>query len=538
MNIDVQLTNAPIPEAISGELGPHDGAWVEFRGRVRGLEQDQEIAALEYEAYAPMAREQMRRLLGQLAERHPCSRARVIHRTGIIPVGDTAIYIGVAGKHRAEVFALLAKFMNRLKQDVPIWKNLWLTRTPPSPEPVPATGGVYHAGQVLQLLQHVCQPLESTALPLAEALGRVLRQAVLTSTPEPAFDRSSVDGYAVRIDDSADQFAVVDEIHAGQWKPRQLSPGQAVRIATGAALPSEGLQVLMKEDVEVSPGFVRRLSRHAELHIRKRGEDASAGHVVVEPGTVLQAGTLGLLASVGCVQPVVTRLPRVLHFATGNEIVSPDQAPAPGQIRDSNSTLVRAFLADWGIAPVQQRVGEDGEQLARALGSATSHCDLLLISGGASVGPHDVTAPVLQQAGFAILVSKTTARPGKPLILAKRGTTLAFGLPGNPLAHFVCLNLYVRAALELWSDQTVKSQFSPGLLASDLDARGNGRETFWPARRELREGGAWLTPLPWNGSGDLTCLARADALLRVPANARSLVRGSRIEFIATGKGTT
>ena len=389
------------------------------------------------------------------------------------------------------------------------------------------------ATEVLALLTRLGRPLDTERVSLVDAVGRVLREPVCAPEDQPPFDRSSVDGFAVRQDDRATTFRVVDEIRAGDWKPRALQPGEAVRIATGGALPGDSLQVVMKEDLRAEGGTLTVRRRDDERNIRFRGEDARAGQVLVEAGTILQPGTLALLASVGCAQPLVTRQPRVLHLATGNEIVPPDQQPERGQIRDSNSTLVRAFLGPWGIAPEQKRVAEDAKPIQSAIPNPQSAMDLLLISGGASVGEHDFTRRLLEASGFTIHVSKTTARPGKPLIVAQRGGTLAFGLPGNPLAHFVCLNLYVRAALETFAGQGAAPLFQTGVLAADLAAGGNARETFWPARWMLQDGLAMLTPLRWSSSGDLTALAAANALIRVSAGAGQFQLGSRVEFVRT-----
>jgi molybdopterin molybdotransferase len=476
----------------------------------------------------------------------------VIHRLGVVPAGEAAIYVGLAGQHRAEAFALLAQFMDRLKQDVPIWKRRALAQQMPeagradlSPPPVgvpelkrptPPTPPA-SAEEVRALLARICRPLDTERVPLAAAAGRVLREPVRAPEDQPPFDRSAVDGYAVRLDDPGPQFRVVDEIRAGDWKPRPLRPGEAVRIATGGALPDDGLQVVMKEDVRAAGDTLTVLRRDADRNIRRRGEDARAGAELLAPGAVLTPGALALLASSGCVSPAVTRLPRVLHVATGNEIVPPDQTPARGQIRDSNSTLVRAFLASWGIAPEQLRVDED-ELLSRPeICPPGGEPDLLLISGGASVGEHDFTRRWLEVAGFTLHVTRTTARPGKPLLVAQRGRTLAFGLPGNPLAHFVCLHLYVRAALEAWSGRAERTDFAPGVLAADLAGEAHARETFWPARWHLQDGAAMLTPLRWRSSGDLTPLAAANALLRVPPGAAGLTRGSRVEFLRTECGS-
>lgn len=532
MEIKIQITTQRIAEQQQPPAASL-GARVEFRGVVRGEEDGQPIRALEYEAYSPMAEREMHRLITELSAAKPCLAARVIHRVGIVPVGEAAIYVGIAAKHRAEAFALLAAFMNRLKQDVPIWKRRAIGEAPESEAATPCavqSGAVQSAGEVLKLVGEICRPLETERISLACAAGRVVRESVCAREDQPAFDRSSVDGYAVRLDDTATEFHIVDELRAGDWKPRRLQPGETVRIATGGALPREKLQVVMKEDVRVEGGTIAVLRRNHERNIRFRGEDAKAGQELLGVGVVLTHGALGLLASVGCVQPLVTRLPRVLHVATGNEILPPEQTPKSGQIRDSNSTLVRAFLGQWGITPDQRRVAEDAGQINSEIRSAKSGVDLLLLSGGASVGEHDFTRRLLEEAGFIVHVSKTSARPGKPLIVAQRGETVAFGLPGNPLAHFVCLNLYVRAALETWGGQTRRTDFEVGELAEDLLAGGNARETFWPASWQLLNGKAMLTPLRWQSSGDLTALGSANALVRVTAGAGQLPRGSRVEF--------
>jgi molybdopterin molybdotransferase len=538
MEIEIQIVNERIGE-LQRPAVTALGAWAEFRGLVRGEEGGAAIGALEYEAYSPMAEREIRRLLTELAAVHPCLAARVIHRVGDVPVGEAAIYVGIAAKHRAEAFALLASFMDRLKQDVPIWKRRAVpasersstANTEGSAPRAPKINHPASASEVVTLLRELCRPLEPERVALADAAGRVLREAACAPEDQPPFDRSSMDGYAVRVDDRATQFLVVDEIRAGDWKPRALRPGEAVRIATGGALPGDGLQVVMKEDVRMEAGTLTVVRRDEERNIRFHGEDARAGEALVEAGTLLQPGTVGLLASLGCARPLVTRLPRVLHIATGNEIVPPGQSPGRGQIRDSNSSLVRAFFGRWDIVPEQLRVGEDEAAIQPAISRSRSAVDLLLVSGGASVGEHDFTRRLLEQAGFAIHVSKTTARPGKPLIVAQRGNALAFGLPGNPLAHFVCLHLYVRAALRAWSGQGGQSGFQAGVLAADLPAGGNARETFWPAHWRLAEGTALLTPLRWSSSGDLTALATANALIRVTAGADQLERGGRVEFV-------
>ncbi len=374
--------------------------------------------------------------------------------------------------------------------------------------------------EVWQLLHREVTAREAVETELADASGCVLREDVRAMEDQPAFDRSAVDGYVVRVDDASEDFGVVGEIRAGDGGHYDLRAGQALRIATGAAVPP-GSEVIMLEDAIQSGGSVC-FARRGRNHVRRRGEDAKAGDVLVRAGSVLGAGAIGLLASVGCVRPKVTRGLDALHVATGNELVDADRAPSAGQVRDSNSPLVAAWARRRGLCLGQKRVGEDAAALRQAI---EGRRDLLLISGGASVGGHDCTAEVLEAVGFELLVTKVAVRPGKPLIVARRGDEWAFGLPGNPLSHFVCLHVFVDAALS-----AVRGGFGAPVLRQGpvVDAvAGNARETWWPAVEE-REG---LRPLPWTSSGDLTPLASADALVRVPVS--GLAAGEMAEFIRT-----
>jgi molybdopterin molybdotransferase len=409
--------------------------------------------------------------------------------------------------------------------------------------------------EVITLVREICRPLEPERVALANAPGRVLREPVCAPADQPSFDRSAVDGYAVRLDDPGPRFQVVTEIRAGEWKPGPLQRGEAVRISTGAALPCDGLQIVMKEDTAGDGASLEVRHRTVNRNIRFRGEDARQGQMLLEAPSNLQPGALGLLASLGQTAPLVTRLPRVLHATTGDEIVPPEQTPGLGQIRDSNSTLVGAFLKQWGVEPRQIRLPEDEDgalvalrtllpvpgpahngptaPLSPAAVGPGAGFDLLLISGGASVGEHDFTRRLLEQLGYEILVSRTTTRPGKPLIVARHGGSVAFGLPGNPLAHYVCLNLYVRMALDAYQGLPPRSLFRDGLLDTALETGANPRETFWPARCRFEAGQAVLTPLRWSSSGDLTSLATANALLRVRAACPALPVGTPIEFVPT-----
>ena len=371
---------------------------------------------------------------------------------------------------------------------------------------------------VWELLRREVSVREAADVDLADALGGVLREDVRALEDQPAFDRSAVDGFVVGAGDSSEDFCLVGEIRAGDACQHTLSAGHALRISTGAAVPPDG-EVIMLEDATESGGMVR-FSRRERDHVRRRGEDARVGDVLVEEGTRLGPGAIALLASVGCIRPKVTRGLEILHVATGNEIVAADAKPGPGQIRDSNSPLVAAWARTKGMRVHQKRVGEDAEALRHAI---EGRRDVLLVSGGASVGGHDCTAEVLHAAGFEILVTKVAVRPGKPLIVGRRGEEWAFGLPGNPLSHFVCLHVFVDVALTAMQGGSGSPvMFQARVLA---DVNGNPRETWWPAFEET----AGLRPLRWASSGDMTALGTANALVRVPVS--GLAAGGEAEFI-------
>ena len=515
--------------------GAH-GALVEFRGIVRAEENGQPIAALEYEAYEQMAPREIRRLLESLAERHPCLAASVIHRVGVVPAGEAAVYVGVTSLHRAEAIALLDEFLDRLKQDVPIWKRraVPVAEAPSLKNEPPASwprAALHSLDEAMAEIRSRCQPLPAVRAPLAEIFGRVLRETVCAPEDLPPFDRSARDGYAILSTEMREVFQVVDTLHAADWKPRSLQSGQAVRVATGTALPCGGLRVVMQEHVERQGDRIRVLKHERASNIRLRGEDVKAGQPLVQAGVRLNAGALALLATAGCARPLVSPRPRVAHFTTGDELVPPHQIPGPGQIRDSNSSLIRGLLQSVPCDLEQTHLPEDFETTWRQLNPGQlAQVDLILVSGGASVGDKDFTRPLLERLGFEIVFAQVNVRPGKPLLFGVDGARAAFGLPGNPLSHFVCFHFAVALALARLAGESAPA-FLRAPLAAKLDDEPCPRETLWPARLEWNAGAPQLRPLVWASSGDLACLPDANALIRVPANQGSLPQGAEVDFL-------
>jgi molybdopterin molybdotransferase len=385
-----------------------------------------------------------------------------------------------------------------------------------------------------EIRQRACA-LPAETVPLLEAQGRILREAAAAQEDMPPFDRSAMDGYAVPDGDAATAWEVIGEVRAGETKDLEVRPGRAVRIFTGARLPAPGLRVVMQEDVAADGSRIRLTRPGQDSHIRRRGEDARAGDVLLQPGTPLDAAALAVLASIGRASVSVSRAPRVFHLTTGDEIVSPEQPLGPGQIRNSNAFLIGALCREWGAGTVTHRhAPDDLEAMTGQLDQfgASTH-DLVLLSGGSGAGKYDFTAELFRHLGAEICFRQVDLRPGKPLIFGASPTQLVFGLPGNAMSHYVCFHLFVRLALGCLVARAAGGETPVAFLAGPLGEALNRRETWWPARTLLRAGRVELRPLPWKSSGDITRLPGADALFRIPADTPRLPAGAPVEYLPT-----
>ena len=382
--------------------------------------------------------------------------------------------------------------------------------------------------RIKSLIPH---PLETENIPLDRALHRVLRESIRATEDQPPFHRSSIDGYLTHPDQSQGKVTLLSPPLSAESLPPIPSPGTALRILTGSSLPSGGALVMQEDTRILSKHEVELLKRPSSSLIRPRASHARKGDILLPSPCRLEPGSLALLAALGISQPKVSRLPKVAHLVTGAELTDPCDPPQPGKIRDSNSTMIRSLLLSYPTDPVWHgRVGDDYKRLMDSLSEALSHHpNLILLSGGSSAGDQDHTGRALEKSGFRILVQQVAMRPGKPLILAQKGDTLAFGLPGNPLSHFVCFHLFVRCALDCWVHQPERTLLQAERVAG-AELRPDPRETWWPCRLDTRHSTLTATPLAWRDSSDLSCLPQTHALMRIPAGQEA---GSPIEILPT-----
>lgn len=368
--------------------------------------------------------------------------------------------------------------------------------------------------QVWALLDEQATPLPARPTALAEAWGAVLAEALQSTEDQPAFDRSAIDGYAVRADAAAGEFRLRGEILPGEAAPAAPGTGECWRVFTGSAVPA-GCGLVMQEDSAVDGArVVLRVAAEAGL-VRRRGSSILARQELLAAGTRLRAGEIALLASAGIAQPCVVPPPRVVHVTTGREIVPVGGAVGAGQVRDVNGPLIAALLREQGARRAAQlQVDERREALVEAVAGAEDF-DVLLVSGGSSGGRHDHSRAALETLGFEVLVERVNSRPGKPLVVARRGTQWAFGLPGNPVAHFVTFHVFVTRLLARLGGRVAAPE-EEAELAEGFAPTADARETFWPARLVGDGASRRLALLRWIDSGDVAALAGVDALVRIP----------------------
>ncbi len=376
------------------------------------------------------------------------------------------------------------------------------------------------ADALREILSRVRQ-LDAEPVPLTSALNRVLREPALTDLDSPPFNASAMDGYALRHTEAAMTLRIIGASQAGAAFAGPVGSGECVRIFTGAPVPAGADCVVKQEDTTREGDHVRiKNIPLAGAFIRHRGENRREGDIVVPAASRLGPAELAALASAGVTQPRVTRRPSCVHVVTGNELVSPGQIPTGAQIRDSNSTLIAALLACHGADLVGHvHVQDDLASVQTAVAALPAH-DMLLISGGASVGDHDFARPVLNALGYTLHFEQVNLRPGKPLVFASRGKQLAFALPGNPVSHWVTFQLFVAPLLQ---KLVTGIDSSPLLLRGRLAPGGplpapDARQTIWPARATIVDGQYELTLLTLASSGDSSGLVGANALLPLPAN--------------------
>jgi molybdopterin molybdotransferase len=396
---------------------------------------------------------------------------------------------------------------------------------------VVAVTGQLSIDEALALVLARVRPLDVEDVPVGLAAGRVLAEPAAATADLPPFDSSAMDGFAVRPEDTPGRLRLIGQSAAGRPFDGTLGPGEAVAISTGAVVPAgAGAVVPVEESRTDGEAIVVELAA-AGAHVRPRGGDAAAGSFVVPGGSRLRAAQIGALAAAGVAVVRVARRPRVAVLATGSELRPPGGALAPGQIYEANSPLLAAQLAAAGaavdvLAPVADDVEATRAALERGLES-----DVLVTSGGVSVGPHDLVRSALEQLGVEEVFWRVAVRPGRPIAFGVHGPTLVFGLPGNPVSSLVGCELFVLpAVLALQHAAVPGPHYLPGRLAWPV-RRNPQRAQLLRARARSEPEGVVLEPLQGQESHMIATSAAADALVLIEMGEGELPQGAPVRYL-------
>jgi molybdopterin molybdotransferase len=385
-----------------------------------------------------------------------------------------------------------------------------------------------------RVLEHT-RTLGAERVPIGSAAGRVTAAPALAVVDLPPFASSSMDGYAVQAADLPGRLPIVADVAAGSPAGRPLASGEAMSISTGGVVPDGAdavipIEYVVQHDntIEAESGIV------VGANVRPRGGDTRAGDVVVDAGVRLGAAQIGALAAAGVDEVSCVRRPRVAVLATGTELARPGEPLAPGQVYEANAVMLAAALSASGAEVEILPVVADDEKAHRAALELGLEADVLVTSGGVSVGPHDLVRRIEAELGVEEVFWRVAIRPGKPVSFGVRGTTLVFGLPGNPVSALVGCELFVKPGLRaLQGVREPLPQFDVGRLASPL-RRNDARDDLARARSRVDDDGTVLEPLTGQESHMIVRSAGADALVYVPRGEGELVAGATVSWLRLG----
>jgi len=392
--------------------------------------------------------------------------------------------------------------------------------------------------QALELVLEGIAPLESERVGLADATGRVAAEPAHAAVDLPPFDRSAMDGFAVRAADTAPGVALrlTAGVAAGEVASAALEPGTAAPVSTGAALPQGADAVLQSELALERDGAVAPdRSLPPGTHVRVRGEDLRAGAELAPAGAVLTLPRISALASAGVGEVCVHRRPRLDVIVTGSELLPVGAPPEPGRIHESNGLMIRLLAARAGAQVVDHGVVGDDRAATDDAVAAGLGGDVLVVSGGVSVGPHDHVRPAFEAAGVEEVFWRVRIKPGKPLWFGRRGRTLVFGLPGNPLSTIVGFCVFIEPALRrLQGEADARPRLEAGRLTAPARA-SDGRTTFLTAAlRPGADGVLEATPTERQGSHMTGALGESDGFAVAPEEAGELPAGAAVDVLRLG----
>ena len=378
--------------------------------------------------------------------------------------------------------------------------------------------------------------LDGETVKIDDANGRILAQEIRADIDLPPFDRARMDGYALRANDAGvapAKLRVIGEIAAGAQFDREVGSGEAVKIFTGAPLP-KGTDSVQKVEVTRANGQTVEILESVKVgqFVTPRASEVVAGEVVARLGNEIGPAELAVLASFGYDTVRVGKRPRVAVLSTGSELVPVTVKPTAAQIRNSNSYTLAAYAQRAGATVDLFDTVQDTEEATRsALLEASNDRDLVITSGGVSMGDYDLVKAALKEIGAEIFFDKVIIRPGKPVVFARRGTTFFFGLPGNPVSTSVTFSVFVRPAIRRMQGESSPLTGTVQAVLSTSIKDSSSRRSYLPGRLFIEEGRAIVESLKWGGSSDLVAFMKANALIIVSEEVHEIAAGEQVEVM-------
>ncbi|MFM7812773.1 MAG: molybdopterin molybdotransferase MoeA [Acinetobacter junii] len=390
-----------------------------------------------------------------------------------------------------------------------------------------AEKGLISIDEALALIQSTPSALTAEQLPLTECLNRYLAQDVYSGVDLPTFSQSAVDGYAIcssseNLQDSV--FEVIGEIKAGSELDHQLLQGQAIRIFTGGKVPTGTTHVARQEIVKIESNNKIRLVEHIQQQadIRFAGEEIQLGQKIAECGQKINIGALAALSMIGVRSIAVYQLPKVAVLVTGDEVAETPEDLKAGKVFDANGPLLKAWFEDYGIEINILHIADESQCVTQCFNQLKQQYDVIITTGGVSVGDYDFVRPCSFEAGFEQIFWKVKQKPGKPLFFAQyiedEHRCFLLGLPGNPAAVYVCMQIYGKVLLDALQNQDQSANWFSGTLTHEL--KSDARERFLRMQAYYEHGQLKLKSLAKQQSHMLSNLMQANCLVRVPANTK------------------
>ncbi len=364
-------------------------------------------------------------------------------------------------------------------------------------------------------------------IPFMESPGRVLAEDIISDIDMPPFNKTAVDGYACRKADLDRELLINEVIPAGVPASRRVEEGECVKIMTGAAIPEGADWVFMVEEAEEKNGKVRFTGKAGKDNIAKHGEDIRRGDKVLKAGRIIKPQDIAVMATVGAVGVAVGLKPVVAVISTGSELVEPDKKPGASQIRNSNAYQLLAQVIRAGGEAVYYGIAPDNEDETYSLVTkAIEECDMVLLTGGVSMGDFDMVPAVLERAGVKILFDRISVQPGKPTTFGLHDDALVFGLPGNPVSSFIQFELIVRPMMMAAMGGAGDGQARKHILGRDYSRKRAGRTAWVPVSLSRDE---TVIPVEYHGSAHINALPEAYGIMEVPLGLGEIKKGTQVD---------